>query len=116
GALLNSLRSSDALAQVRHYLIERDADLVARVAVADGDGLIRDRLAVDRDAEGRAGFVHPGVALADALLGVVLRRADLAAHVGVELLRAPGHAFFVDEGEAPGLDRCEPRVEAHQLR
>ena len=36
---------------------EGDAVLLAGVAVADGDGLVRERVAVDGEAEGGAGLV-----------------------------------------------------------
>ena len=45
--------------------------LFERVAVADGDGLILQRLAVDGDAVRRAGFVLPTIAATN---GALFRR------------------------------------------
>src|ERR1700755_2218785 len=61
-----------------------DALLLPRVAVADGDGLVFERLVVDGDAEGRAYLVLPRVELAYAARVVVdgaHRRLRLALHV-----------------------------------
>src|SRR5262245_49872287 len=56
--------SADALLQVADHLVDRDAHLVAGVAIAHRDGLLVDRLPVDGDAEGRTRFVHARVAFA----------------------------------------------------
>src|SRR5690349_13180005 len=64
--------------------IERHALLRGRVPVAQGHGLVRERLAVDGDAEGRADLVHARVALADRLLRVVLA-SEAGAKLHVEL-------------------------------
>src|ERR1700749_2768687 len=64
---------------------EGDALLLAAVAVADGDGLVFQGVAVDGKAEGAAGLIHAGVALADGLLGVGLDEA-LLREAGGELV------------------------------
>src|SRR4051812_20037354 len=51
--------------QVLLHLVEGDALLAHRVALAHGDRLVLQRVAVDRDAEWRADLVHPRVPLAD---------------------------------------------------
>src|SRR4051794_11098052 len=57
-----------------HYasdFVDPDPLLLERVAIADGDGLILQRLAIDGDAVRRADFVLPAVAAADGGLLVV---------------------------------------------
>src|SRR5262245_5708674 len=78
--------SGDALGHPADDLIGRDAYLRAVVAVAHGHGLVGEGLAVDGDAERRAGLVHARVALPDALLGVELARPDAASQVVVDAL------------------------------
>src|SRR5512144_2234372 len=56
---------SDLRAQVIDQSIRRHTLLQQRVAIAHGDGLVLGGLAVDRDAERRAGLVLPAVAAAD---------------------------------------------------
>src|ERR1700754_2087060 len=77
---LSSLQSH-SLPQVFRKLRGFDALLLPSVAVADGDGLVFERLVVDGDAEGRAYLVLSRVELADAARVVV----D-GAHRGLQLL------------------------------
>src|SRR5215212_1188437 len=66
-----SALDSQSLLQVVGQLGRLDALLPPRVAVADGDGLVFERLVIDGDAEGRADLVLPRVELADAARVVV---------------------------------------------
>ena len=66
-------------------MVDRDPLLGAGVAVADGDGLVLERVAVDGEAEGAAGLIHAGVALADRLLGVGLDEAGSGKSPGSNL-------------------------------
>ena len=54
-----------------HAIVDLDPPLLERVAVADRDGLVLQRLAVDGDAVRRAGLVLPAIAAADGPLLVV---------------------------------------------
>src|SRR5918911_1628833 len=63
--------------------VDRDALLLERVAVAQRDGAVLDRLVVDRDRERRADLVLAPVAPADRTAVVVLG-LDVAAHVLVD--------------------------------
>ena len=66
-------------ASTRRQLVDRDALLRERVAVAHGDRAVLERLVVDRHAQRRADLVLAAVALADraalVVLGLHLRRA-----------------------------------------
>src|SRR6266545_5897045 len=79
------LPAAHPLGNVAVHLIQRDADLVARVPVPHGGRLVLLGLAVDGDAERRARLVHAGVALADGLLLVELRGPHAALEVTVQL-------------------------------
>src|SRR5258708_4066761 len=52
----------------------RNAPLLERVAIAERDGLIRERLPVDGHAPGSADFVLPAITFADRRLLIVIRR------------------------------------------
>src|SRR4030095_12419022 len=95
----HALPASDALGQVGDDVVDADPLLRARVAVADGDGLVRERLSVDGEAVRRPRLVHAGVALADGLLRVELGRAHPGADVAIELLGDRRHPLLVSEGE-----------------
>ena len=88
------------------------APLLERVAIADRDGVVGQRLAVDRDAVRRAGFVLAAVAAADRPFFVVEHvepllegRVNLGGHFR--------HAVLLHQREDGGLDRGDPRVELH---
>src|SRR5882672_11420783 len=77
--------SAELLLERGHELGDRDAGLRHRVALADRDLLVLERLEVDGDAERRADLVLPPVAPPDGLRLVVRghevgpqRRRDLA--------------------------------------
>src|SRR3954454_7430978 len=84
----------EALVQLVGERFDRDPLLAQRVAVAQGDGVVLERLVVDGHAVGRADLVLAAVALADRPALVVLalqagaleRRVDLARALGVALL------------------------------
>src|SRR6185369_4177608 len=84
--LAHASAASDALGEVADDLVDADPLLRARVTRSHRDRLVGEGLAVDRDAEGRARFVHARVALADRLLRVELRGPDAGAHVAIEPL------------------------------
>ena len=90
--------------------IDRDAFLIERVAVANGHGVVREGVAVDREAERATGFVHAGVALADRLLGVELAHKTVA-QVQVQLLRDLRHPILIHQREDAGLHRRHMRRE-----
>src|SRR5262249_26118494 len=100
-------------------LIDRDPLLRAGIAIAHGNGLVRDGLAVDRETIRTTRFVHARVTLADRLLLVEFDRADapeLRDETAVQLVRDLAHLRLVDEREHAGFDRRDPRVELHDLR
>src|SRR5829696_6963242 len=78
---IRSAPDPQPLLQILAQLGRFDALLTPGVAVADGDGLVFERLVIDGDAEGRADLVLAGVELADAARVVV----D-GAHRGLQLL------------------------------
>src|SRR5690606_24711373 len=63
--------AADPLAQIRRQLADGHPLLRARVALANRDGIARQRVAVDRDAVRRAGLVLAAVAAADRTLLIV---------------------------------------------
>ena len=63
--------------QISFQRIDGDAILQHRVAMADGHLLIFERLVIDRDAERRADFILPRIALSD-IAAVVEQRAQPA--------------------------------------
>ena len=58
-----------------------DACLSHGVALAQGDGIVFERLMVDGDAEGGADLVFPAIALADGT-GFVIVAHELLGHLG----------------------------------
>src|SRR5215211_849546 len=93
------------------YVIEANALLPHRVTVADGDRALGGGLAVHRDAERRAGLVHPTIPPSDGA-AVVIKRGNVALEIVVEGGGQLGHAVLLDQREDPGLDRCHGRMEA----
>src|SRR5689334_8308606 len=70
----------DAFADVGGQVGHGDADLLHGIAVPDGDGLILQRLEIDRDAKRRADLILPAIEFADAG-GVVVDGAHLAGRL-----------------------------------
>src|SRR5215218_1949161 len=108
---IRSAPDSQTLPQILAQLGRLDALLIPGVAVADGDGLVFERLVIDGDAEGRADLVLPRVELADAARVVV----D-GAHRGLQLLLdVPRHrddlGLVLRERQHGDLDGREFRVE-----
>src|SRR5215213_9982495 len=108
----------DLCRQVSRDAVDADSLLRSRIAVAGGDGLILECLAVDSEADGASRFVHPGVALADAGFRIVLDEAvtsELLRELGGELFAYLGHAVLVHEREHCCLDGGQAGVNAQQL-
>src|SRR6185436_9537062 len=81
-----------------------------RVAIADRDGLVLRGLAIDRDAERRAGLVLTTVTAADRS-AVVVEHIEVLAQIVVNLVRELRHAVLVDEREDGRLERRDRRLE-----
>src|SRR3954451_7605343 len=73
--------------------LDRDADLLEGVAVAEGDGVVVHRLVVDGDAPGGADLVLAAVALADRAALVELGRKAVA-QVSEDLARLLRHPLL----------------------
>ena len=97
-------------AVTRDQLVGRHAVLRERVALAQRDGAVLDRLVVDRDGERRADLVLAPVALADVPAGVVLG-AHVPAQLLVDLARALGVAVLAQQRQHRDLDRRHRRVQ-----
>src|SRR5436190_2966754 len=94
-------------------LVDRDALLPERVAVADGDRAVLQRLVVDRDRERRADLVLAPVATADRAALVVLRGHTLA-HRRVHLAGDLRLAVLAHQGQDGDLHRRELRMQPQQ--
>src|SRR5262245_18066110 len=81
------------------------------VAVAHGDAARRQRLAVDRDAEGRAHLVLPAVAAPDGARLVVEGGDAAPAQLVLELQRQLRHALLLHQREDGHLHRREARMQ-----
>ncbi len=76
-----------------------------------GHAAVADRLAVDRDAEGRARLVHPAIATADRAAVVIERREPVLERL-IHLRRQFRHPILLHQGKDARLDRRERRMEA----
>src|SRR5690242_19109493 len=104
-------RSSDCLLTLRsaeYALLDQGADpvrcdpvLLQCVAVTNRDRLVLRRLAVHRDAEGRADLVLPAIAAADGA-GFVVEHRELLAQLVGELVCELGHAVLLHERKDAG--------------
>src|SRR5207244_3394731 len=94
-------------------MIYRDADLLERVAVAQRDRAVLERLVVDGHAPRGADLVLTSVAAADRAALVVLGWHPLA-EVLIDLARDLGLAVLRDERQHRYLHRRDLRVEAEQ--
>src|SRR5689334_11188278 len=101
----------EALDQLVAQSLDRDADLLQGVAVAEGDGVVVHRLVVDGDAPGGADLVLAAVALADRAALVELG-GEAAAQVLEELTGLLRHPLLGDQREDGDLDRGQARVQA----
>ena len=77
--------------------VDRDPGLLQRVAVAQGDGVVLQRLAVDRHAPWGADLVLASVPLADRAALVELGR-DTGVELVVDCAGLLRHALLGDEG------------------
>src|SRR3954469_22348519 len=103
-------RRRQAPAQLVREVVDRHALLAQRVAVADGDRAVLERLVVDGHAERRADLVLAPVALADRAALVVLG-LHAAAQRGVHLARDLGQAVLAHDGQDGDLHRREQRAQ-----
>src|SRR6202000_1078947 len=94
---------SKAFTNLRHTFIDLHAPLPQAVAVADGDGAVGERLTVDREAEGGADLVLPGVAAAHGAL-LVVEDVEVRLQVAIDLLGDLGHAVLLHQREDGCLD------------
>src|SRR5688500_11689885 len=94
--------SAYAAADEVAYLAGGDALLNKRVAVADRDRLILDRLPIDGEAERSPDFVLTAVATADRA-GLVIETREVRSQFSGQLLGELRHAVFLDEREDAGL-------------
>jgi len=84
--------------------------LLGRVAIAEGDAFVLERLAVDGDAERRAGLVLAAIATADRSLVVVID-VEAVLEFSIKPLGDIGHAVLLHEGKDGRLDGCDARVQ-----
>src|SRR4051794_7103302 len=103
---------ADALSQFRDDVLLVNPPLLEAITVAHGDGAVLQCLAIDGDAERRAGFVLAAIAAADGPLFVVENR-HVRLDGPVKTLSNLRHAVFLDERKHGGLDRRDARVKAH---
>src|SRR5690349_18737902 len=71
------------LLQLHSNLPKRHSPLLGRVAVADGDGVVLQGLAVNGDAEGSAGFVLAAITAADGAF-IVVKDVELFFEIAIE--------------------------------
>src|SRR5208282_1798739 len=112
-ACFHSYIKRELLLQEGFDLVQADALLGHRIALADRDGLISQGLAVHGDAIRCTDLVHAGVAPADRLLGIVFA-GEIPAEVEIELLSDLGHAILVDQREDAELGRGKLGFEFHE--
>src|SRR5690242_6625551 len=93
-------------------LVQGDALLLHRVALADGDRVVVQGVEVDGDAERRTDLVLAAVAAADGT-GVVELDVPVLPEVGGEALGLRRELRVAGEREDRDLDRRQARVEAH---
>src|SRR3954463_14180396 len=111
GQLRRGPRRREARVQLAGERRDGDPLLRERVAVAQRDGVVLERLVVDGDAVGRADLVLPAVALADRAALVVLALEPGALERRVDLARALRMALLAQQREHRDLDRRERGVE-----
>ena len=78
----------DQAADFLEAIVDLDAPLLQRVAVADRDRAVGERLAVDGDAERRADFVLAAIAAADRAL-LVVEDVEVRLQVAIDLAGPP---------------------------
>ena len=103
---LHRHRLPDAALQLRN----RHAHLFGGVAVADGHGVVFQRLVVHGDAERRADEVLAGVALADAVAFFV-KHVEIVLQQVLNLAGFFGQTVFFHQGQNRRLDGGHGRVE-----
>src|SRR5215207_6530122 len=111
GELRRGPRRGEPGLELAGQRVDRDPLLRERVAVAQGDRLVLERLVIDGDAERRADLVLAAVALADRAALVVLALHPRALERGVDLARDLGVAGLAQQRQHGDLDRRDRRVE-----
>src|SRR5439155_804379 len=94
-------------AQLLCHLRKRHAPLLGGVAVANGDGIVLQGLAVDGDAKRSAGLVLATIAAADGAF-VVVKDVELFFEIAIERLILFRHAVFLDQRKNRGFDWGQP--------
>src|SRR5262245_42172325 len=84
----------DSLAQLGHQVVFVHAPLTEAVAIANPYRAVAERLAIDGDAIGRAGFVLPAIAAADRAL-LVVEDGHLRLDGAIDPLGDFGHAILL---------------------
>src|SRR3954449_10506563 len=107
GQLGRGPRRGEARVQLVREGGDGDPLLGQRVAVAEGDRVVLERLVVDGDAVGRADLVLAAVALADRAALVVLALQPGALERRVDLARALRVAVLTQQRKHRDLDRRE---------
>src|SRR5699024_3206860 len=105
-----SLAASQALCEVALELVDGDALLLHRVALADGDGVVVQGVEVDGHAVRGADLVLTTVAAADGAGGVVVDVPQTAQLVG-DLLRGRGQGLLLRQRQDGDLHRGQARVQ-----
>ena len=106
-------RNGLALEQVAERLDDPGdghAPLPAAIAVAKGDGVLGERLTVDRDAEGSPGLILPAIPPADSSL-LIIEDVEVPSQIAIDGLGLLGHAVTLDQREDRGLDGRDPGME-----
>ena len=102
--------NSQALNQVGLDLVERNTDLLHRVTLTNGDGVILNGIKVVGDAEGRTNFVLATVATANSTGIVVLDVPQVTQLLSQFLCRA-GQFVLARQRQDSNLDGSQTRVE-----
>src|SRR5215203_2156917 len=95
---------SKLLPDVGSNLIQPHPLLLHRVAVADCHAARREGIAIDRDAERSAGFVHPAIA-PSYRSAVVVEAGESPPEIVIQRGSDLGHPVLLHQREHSGLDR-----------
>ncbi len=87
--------------------------MIERVTVTNRHRAVLERLAIDRDAEGRAYFILAAITAPDRAF-LVIKRRHVRLERFINLAGDFGHAVFFHQGEDGRLDRSQPRMELQE--
>ena len=90
----------------RAEVLDRDANLVHRVAVAHGDGIVDQGVVVDGDAHRRANSIRTTVTLADGVFLLVLAH-EVELQTVDNLAGFLRQSVFLNQRQHCDLVRCE---------